>query len=308
MAITGMVACTPKGDTNPLDAAMAHDDGHDHAHDFACPMHPDMRGHQGEQCNICAMPLEQIEDAAESSRYSMDFTTSTNEIHSGQPVSLSFRPRNSDKANIAVPLDVTHEKKIHLIIVNETLSWFDHIHPEFQADGSYLVEEVFPDGGSYVLYADYKPSGGAKQLEVKNVTVEGKPGPTKTYSNEATKATTDLYSISLVADEKVFYAGKEIHFDGIVTKNGDHYDVNEFQNYLGSTGHMVAIHVQNKTFVHIHAEIENEKLHFHASFPEPGAYRLWLQFKADDVIHTADFTVLTENRKDENSPQSDRPE
>src|SRR5688572_10617937 len=97
-------------------------------------------------------------------------------------------PKNIDSVDALAPLDVEPENKLHFIVVNEDLSWFDHIHPEFQADGSYVVTETFPNGGNYVLYADYKPSGSTHQLGKINVQVEGKKKPAVSFTPPKLKA------------------------------------------------------------------------------------------------------------------------
>ena len=72
-------------------------------------------------------------------------------MEAGKPANLSFYiTKNGENA----PLDVVHEMKIHLLIVNEELTWFDHIHPGEQPDGTYVVTETFPGGGTYLLFTD----------------------------------------------------------------------------------------------------------------------------------------------------------
>ena len=34
---------------------------HDHDHAFACPMHPEITGHEGDKCSKCGMNLEKVE-------------------------------------------------------------------------------------------------------------------------------------------------------------------------------------------------------------------------------------------------------
>ncbi len=41
----------------------AHTDeaeAHDHEHEFACPMHPEETGHEGDKCGKCGMALEKV--------------------------------------------------------------------------------------------------------------------------------------------------------------------------------------------------------------------------------------------------------
>lgn len=292
-----LYGCNPKEtstDTDGSEETSSHHEGDEHMHNYACPMHPEVNGHEGEKCSKCGMALEHMDHAPVVGNYKMEFKSAADGISAGKPASLIFIPKNASNPSAAVPLDVEHEKKIHLIAVSEDLSWFDHIHPEYQADGSYVVTETFPAGGAYRLYADYKPTGSTHQLENIPLQVAGKSKSPVTYSSVKTTANSDDFAVMLKPDNGKFFSNQEIHFDGQFTRKGKRFDVNELQSYLGAKGHMVAIHLQSKTYVHLHPEVENDILHFHATFPEPGMYRAWLQFSADDKIHTTDFAIMVD--------------
>ncbi len=293
MILTGMSlsSCNGAQQNESQSDAVAHHDDHGHAHDYACPMHPHLQGHEGEKCNTCGMPLEKIKNPLKASSFKMDFHPSATEIHPGESVSLIFKPTNLENADLMVPLDVVHEKKIHLLVINQSLSWFDHIHPVYQADGSYVVDETFPSSGGYMLFADYKPSGGSGQIDRMDVEVIGQPRPAPDFKSPKTKGSSGDFSVALIPDDPEFLAQQEIHFDGVMTKNGKPFDVNDLQYYMDAKGHMIAIQVDSKMIVHIHPEIENGKLHFHAEFPKEGFYRMWLQFKEGEKLHTIDFTI-----------------
>ncbi len=312
LLFTGVIASCNTKKTEEEKAAtngeMEHHEGDDHAHDFACPMHPDMRGHEGEKCNKCGMPLEHMDHDQVEGNYMMEMKASETTLVAGKSVSLSFIPKNKDNTTAMVPLDVEHEKKIHLIAVSHDLSWFDHIHPAYQADGTYVVKETFPNGGTYLLYADYKPSGSTHKLEKIEVQVEGKSKPVTNYATSKTNATSGEFSVVLKPDGTQFLSNQEIHFDGQFSKGGKRFDVNGLQTYLGAKGHMVGIHVRNKTYVHLHPEVENDILHFHATFPEAGMYRAWLQFMAEDKLHTVDFTIMVEQGSEADAGNGDHDE
>ncbi len=271
-----------------------HAEGEHHEHIYACPMHPDVTGKEGDKCTKCGMVLEHMDEAPATGIFEMQLTTSPQIIEAGKTTTLSFIPKNKNNASAAVPLEVQHEKKIHLIAVSEDLSWFNHIHPEYQADGSYTVEETFPNGGNYILYADYKPSGSTHQLEKINVQVKGKTVPAKTYTTIQHAATSNAYTVTLKPDDGIFIVNKALHFDGVFTKNGKSFDVNQLQNYLGAKGHMVAINTETKEYVHLHPEVEGVILHFQITFENAGTYRVWLQFMADGKLHTTDFFIKAE--------------
>lgn len=271
-----------------------HPGGEHHEYIFACPMHPEVTGKEGDKCPKCGMALEHMDKVPVAGNFEMQFSSSPKTVEAGKHATLSFVPKNKDNASVAVPLEVQHEKKIHLIVVSEDLSWFNHIHPEYQADGSYTVDETFPNGGNYFLYADYKPSGGTHQLNKIDLEVKGKTVPAKIYTTIKNTAVSDVYTVTMKPDDGKFISNKAIHFDGVFTKNGKSFDVNQLQNYLGAKGHMVAINIDTKEYIHLHPEVEGVILHFHTTFKKAGTYRAWLQFMADGKLLTTDFLIKVE--------------
>ncbi len=231
----------------------------------------------------------------QTGNFQLKFSSGAEPIEAGKPASLAFTPVNLSSPGTAIPLDAVHEKKIHLILVSGDLSWFDHIHPAYQTDGSYTVTDSFPHGGNYNLFAVYKPAGGKEQLEKINISVSGNSVPAEVFTSLKIYAKSGDFSIQLKPDDGKFISGKPIHFDGVFTRNGKVYAANSLQNYLGAKGHMVAIQTGTKEFLHIHPEVEGTILHFHATFAKAGMYRAWLQFMADEKLHTVDFTIRVEN-------------
>ncbi|HTF05296.1 MAG TPA: heavy metal-binding domain-containing protein, partial [Bacteroidia bacterium] len=169
-----LLSCGDNANT-PNHDSMSHENEEGHVHTYACPMHPEVTGHEGETCPKCGMKLEHNDNAGNTNTYFMQFNGIPAAPKAGEDVVLSFIPKIKGKDAEQVPLDVEHEKKIHLIIVSNDLSWFEHIHPEYQADGSYQVKTKFPAGGDYTLFADYVPTGGNHQLEKIALTVTGEP-------------------------------------------------------------------------------------------------------------------------------------
>ena len=122
---------------------------HQHAnHDsaYACPMHPEVTGNKGGKCPKCGMALTPVNK--EKSQFEVKMAADPQNVEAGKPTNLTIVVTEHDKN---VPLEVVHEMKMHLLVVNEELTWFDHIHPEEQADGSYKVSETFPAAGKYLL-------------------------------------------------------------------------------------------------------------------------------------------------------------
>jgi len=279
---------------------------------YACPMHPEVTGKAGDKCSKCGMKLEPAKANADK-EYKMAFSTSPATLEGGKTGILSFKPEIVGMANTPVPLDLHHEKKIHLIAVSKDLAWFDHIHPEYQADGSYQIklldkaakftdgrgknEMKLEQGGDYVLFADYMPTGASGQLERIPLAVGGTPYKPMTFSKEKLSSTVDGYTVTLKPSGGKFVTNNTLHIEGAVTKGGKAVAAESFENYLGAKAHVVIIHSDAEHYMHVHPEVEGGKLDLHATFEETGIYRGWLQFQTEGKVHTADFVInVTEGK------------
>ena len=303
LIVLSLVIASCDNKNTQTETAMDHDHAHgDHEHNYACPMHPEVVGHEGENCHKCGMPLEKISSNGNESTFKMEFTSSPQQVEAGKEVKLSFTPKNVSAPTSPVPLDVEHEKKIHLILVNEDLSWFDHIHPEYQQDGSYIVNETFPYGGNYILFADYKPTGSTHQLEKINLKVSGNPAPSSRQREEKLNSNVDGYEVTFVNGRELKTAS-EGHMIIKITKDGKEISGNDLEKYLGSNAHIVMVHLEDKDYIHVHPEANEYPIHAHSYFDKAGTYVMWVQFQTNGKIHTADFLVnVAEGNSTANTP------
>jgi rRNA maturation protein Nop10 len=240
-------------------------------HIYACPMHPEVTGKEGDTCPKCGMKLEHNDNAGRPSNVTMQFSFKPTLPKPNEEVTLSLTPKLKDKPTEQVPLDVEHTKKIHLIAVSEDLSWFDHIHPEMGADGVYTTKEKFPTAGKYTLFADYKPSGANHTVDNLNVTVAGTVPIAKVYgADKLTGDAGDGFSVSLTPDGGKFVPNTATHINGVVLLNGKALDVNTLEDYLGAKAHMVVVSLSDKKYLHVHPSVEGGKFDLHTTFDKPG--------------------------------------
>ncbi len=258
------------------------------------------------KCPVCGMKLKlTAKPKGEKVTYKMNFTSNPTSINAGQAATFLFKPSIVGK-NDEVALDVQHEKKIHLIAVSKDLSYFEHIHPEYQADGSYKIEVIgkdqkykigpghdetkFINGGDYTLFADYMPAGGSHQVEKISINVAGNPKAEVKLSGNRWEGTSGDYKAKLTPDSLTLKAGQVVHFSGVMTdKSGKEVDMNAIENYLGAKAHMVVVSLDDKEYLHVHPDVTGGKFHLNTTFAKAGLYKGWIQFQINGVVHTVDF-------------------
>jgi hypothetical protein len=183
-------------------------------------------------------------------------------------------------------------KLMHLIVVSDDLQTFSHIHPVYKQKGRFEVRANFPQGGKYTLVSDYKPVGQSEQVSLMQVKVAGKLAATPKVDFTKTKLIGGT-KVQLTADN--LKAGQEAMLVfKIQQANGQ--PVTDLQPYLGELGHLVIM--KNSTpltradYIHAHAAHGGgSEVHFMATFPKPGRYKMWGQFNRNGQIVTADFWV-----------------
>lgn len=199
---------------------------------------------------------------------------------------------SDESGNPIKEFKLEHEKLMHLIVVSEDLTYFDHIHPEYQGEGKFTVMSTFPTGGAYKLYADYVPKGFSKVVKSEMIQVEGNMRTETPLKEGALTQVIDSNEVKLTFDHLMAGMQTELNFNfQDVEKNEPIIDL---QPYLGAVGHVVIISADTNTYLHVHPVEEKAtgpEATFMTTFPEPGIYKIWGQFKRDDHVFTVPFTV-----------------
>ncbi|MEZ5056302.1 MAG: heavy metal-binding domain-containing protein [Saprospiraceae bacterium] len=254
---------------------------------YACPMHPEITGKKGDSCSTCGMDLLPLEKES-SENIEVKFSHTPEKLETGVPSELSLHILKDGKN---ASLDVVHEKKIHMLVVDEGLTWFDHIHPVEQADGSYTVTESFPYNGNYFVYADFKPQGSAGAVHKHVLEVNGPENPPIDTIENKWKSQVDGYSVTLINGHD-FQTNRPQHLGIRIEKDGHNITSDEIEPYLGAIAHVVIIGKKDKEMLHVHPGSNHQvPIHGETRFETPGIYRIWVQFQLEGKVLTADFTI-----------------
>jgi hypothetical protein len=212
------------------------------------------------------------------------------QLQRGEERELRFSIDGPDGAPVT-GFDELHERRMHLIVVRRDGAEFRHLHPEMDAAGTWTVPIEFDAAGVYRAFADFSVAGEqqtlATDLFVSGGEFEARPFPAPQPVDE-----TAGYEVRLDAGDPV--AGEPSPLTFTVTRGGR--PVEDLAPYLGAKGHLVALREGDLAFLHVHPEeghaVAADEVEFDAAFPTPGRYRLYLQFKHEGVVQTAQFTVL----------------
>jgi heavy metal-binding protein len=146
---------------------------------FWCPMHPDVRGREGDKCPLCGMALVRAA-AADASAYRLDLETIPRVLRPEQKARARFFVRDPRTNATVRRFDLVHERVFHLFVISQDLEYFTHVHPTLHGDGSLDVGVELPRPGVYQLIADFLPAAGSPQLLQKSIVTAGYAGPLAT--------------------------------------------------------------------------------------------------------------------------------
>lgn len=189
-----------------------------------------------------------------------------------------------------------HEKELHFVVVRRDLTDYQHVHPTRAASGTWSVPLAVAAAGVYKAFASFQPAGQPMPMPVTlavdlmasgNFSAAPLPGPAPT-------ATVDGFEVSLAG--KFAVGTSDLTFT--VTRAGK--PVTDLEPYLGAYGHLVALRIGDLAYLHVHPEgtpgdghtPSGPTIALHAPVPTAGKYRLYLDFKAAGVVHTAEFTAV----------------
>jgi hypothetical protein len=213
-------------------------------------------------------------------------------VDSAKNVPLRFRIIDSAGRPVTQYV-VNHDKLLHLIVVRRDMVGFQHVHPALDGNGNWSVPVDLSRAGDYRVFADFVPAGGEDLTLGADLHIAGAYDP-RPLPVPDTSTTVDGYTVTLSGTPK---ANEASMLTLSVSRDGK--PVTNLQPYLGAYGHLVALRASDLAYLHVHpmggpgdgTTAAGPDIAFHTTVPSSGDYRLFLDFKHDDVVRTAEFTV-----------------
>jgi len=292
---------------------------------WVCPMHGDYTLDVPGKCPRCGMDL--VRAAPFDVRdYRLDFRTIPAVVKPGQKAKLLFRISHPGSGEAIKKFEVVHERQYHLFLISQDMEYFQHIHPEEQADGTWSIDVTLPKAGYYKVLSDFMPSGGASQFIARPLVTAGYAGDLEGDSahlvpDAVSSKTVDGMTATLAYDPATFSSGVYGHLNFHLTDAASGQPINDLQTYLGAFGHTLIMSEDMVDYVHSHpldilakadddggppqfliapgADLEKLRggpdVTFEGLMPKPGRYRAWTQFRRNDKIYTFAFTFNVAN-------------
>jgi hypothetical protein len=210
------------------------------------------------------------------------------QLVSGESTKLKLMVHDSQNKMLK-DFEPTHEKLVHLIIIDKGMSQFAHLHPEVAVDGSMTVAHAFPQGGEYYVYADIKPKGQSPETVRETITVKGEPGSPASLQNTVPGVVNGEGWSAKVTVSAAKPGESAVSF---VFKNGDKV-LSDLEPYLGAMGHLVVVNTKDGEYAHSHPDEKQTPgtVRFMVHFAKPGVYKGWGQFKRSNKVFDVPFVV-----------------
>ncbi len=292
-----------KGCFNPSAVA----DAETAASHWMCPSHRDIRGQRADTCPKCGALLDQrVRILPEfcglptPARPSM-----TAKIHTDQPLvpgqpAKGFLDLNKLDGSAVYPPDliVAHTERIHLLLIDSTLTDYHHLHPQVsRVPGEYPFSFTPQRPGRYLAWVDVRPRPlGLQQYLTTTISATTSEAPL------SDRTVTNRVLVEGMLFELTFATEKLRSGRPVVGKlrltGADGKPFTRLEPLMNAFVHLVGFHEDRKTVLHLHpkgglvsdpAARGGPELEFQFFPPQPGLVRLFAQVQIGGVSKYAPF-------------------
>jgi hypothetical protein len=220
------------------------------------------------------------------------------------PTRVFITLQKADNAPVLLrDLLVAHTRKVHLLIIDESLSDYHHEHPEPTAvPGEYVFQFTPRRPGSYRIWADLVPAETGRQEYAVVDVPSSVPAAGSIDRSARQTSVVDGLTYQLLLSEPAVKAGKAVRARVRVTYP-DGRPFTGLEPVMGAFGHLVGFTDNRRTVLHSHplgieptsdAERGGPELPFYIYSVNPGFIRLFAQVQIGGVAKFAEFGLVVQ--------------
>jgi hypothetical protein len=219
-----------------------------------------------------------------------------------QPVTLTLDLTDGSTGLPVDDLISHHDALVHLVVISQDGGFYDHIHPARAEPGRYQIALTPDRPGRYTAYAEIQRQDSGTQVLAREFGVGGTAAVAAPRFEGFGARTLDGMQIDVSSSLAPLKAGRQATITFSFSKDGQ--PVGDLQPWLGMAGHLIARSADGAILAHVHAigpmapgGVLNSGVNygpdvrFVYSFPQPGSYQFWGQFRHDGTIVTVPVAV-----------------
>ncbi|NQX60018.1 hypothetical protein [Paenibacillus qinlingensis] len=188
--------------------------------------------------------------ATQAGNVQAQFKLSSEKTMPNQESTIKIKIQDKDGKSID-KFDTVHEKQMHFIIVSKDLSFFNHIHPDYEGNGEFTITTQFPTSDEFKMIADITPTGMGAMSKSQWITVQGEQSAQKSIDPDTSLTKlVDGKEVTLSIDHLM--AGTELNLNFNIKDSQSKQPVKDLQPYLGAVGHVVILTQDAENYLHVH--------------------------------------------------------
>ena len=282
------------------------------ANRFRCPMHPEVVRKRNDLCPKCGMPLDTL--ARLSPFVLPEGATPAKMIKASVETEEPLRAGVRAQGHLylrtllgepVLPTDLreVHTQKIHLLIIDKSLSDYHHEHPQSgKTSGEYIFSFTPQKPGPYQVWADVQPYlTGIQEYAPAEITATT-TGEILSDKSEKLTAAADGLRYKLTFESRPLKTGEPVAGKLRITRE-DGTPVTELEPVMEAFAHLVAFHADGKTVLHMHSKSAQRltpndrggpELEFQFYSAKRGFYRLFAQAQIKGEQKFAPFGLVVQ--------------
>ncbi len=230
---------------------------------------------------------------------------SLDDFLAGKPQHLYLQIVDTNTQNVMNYIEPTHERLLHLIVMDENQEWFAHPDPSY--DNTYFMTTLtFPHPGKYYLFATFQEIGQTERTITQTVSILASEEAGLQELQESPFVDIELRTPLTMSSAELSSEIGGLSF-GLREKVSGKLSM-KIDPYFEAPGHVVLIRKDTFEYTHLHptelsasmsALVSNDSsILFRVPAEQkpvsPGEYTVFAEFSINGQVHTQLFAIVVE--------------